>query len=84
VERIKPLKTPIWPITLCPSMATLRRNRGTRELWPSLEERIEYLQHKIAPLGLLIDNSFESAEETARRITEILFGCQAGKILSVV
>ena len=71
VQELTPLGIPIHTVTLRSSMAVTLTNRGTRELTEKELRRIPELYAEgipNPPFGIIIDNTRQTPEETARHI----------------
>lgn len=70
---LKPLFVPIFCVTLNPDLAVALTNRGTREL---TEREVGKIPRHYAgginnpPFGIVIDNTHQTPDETARQILE--------------
>lgn len=73
VRELQPLGVPIHAVTLSPPLSVALTDRGTRELTERERARVEYLYeagiHR-PPFGIVIDNSGQTPEETAREIAD--------------
>lgn len=85
IENLKGLKTKIYFFTLSPSLESVLKNRGTRELNEWEVNRIKY-HYQIGvnspSFGDIIDNTDEPPSETAdkilNKISELVrFSCEA-------
>ena len=73
LRELTPLGTLIHCVTLSPSMAVALTNRGTRELTEWELRRIPYHYEtgiNSPPFGIVIDNTRQTPDETARQILE--------------
>lgn len=71
IRELTPLGVPIHCVTLSPELAVALTNRGTRELTEWELQRIPYHYEtgiSAPPFGIIIDNSHQTPEETARQI----------------
>jgi len=71
VRELEPLGVPIHCFTLNPDLAVVLTNRGTRELTEWEINRIPYHYEtgiNNPPFGVVIDNTRQTPDETARRI----------------
>jgi len=73
VRELTPLGVPIHCFTLNPDLAAAVTNRGTRDLTEWEMKRIPYHYEtgiNSPPFGIVIDNTRQTPEETARQILE--------------
>lgn len=71
MQELAPLGVPIHAVTLSSSLAVTLTNRGTRELTEKELRRIPELYAEgipNPPFGMIIDNTHQTPEETARQI----------------
>ena len=71
VRELTPLGVPIHTVTLSPKLAVALTNRGTRELTEWELRRIPYHYEtgiSAPPFGIIVDNTDQAPEETARQI----------------
>lgn len=74
-RELTPLGVPIHTVTLSPALAVALTNRGTRELTEWELRRIPYHYEtgiSAPPFGIIIDNTDQTPEETARQILEMI------------
>ncbi len=79
LRELQPLGVPLHCITLDPSMAVALTNRGTRALTEWELGRIPQLYAEGIPnpaFGIIIDNSHQTPEETAREILTQIDGSE--------
>ena len=75
MRELTPLGVPIHIVTLSSSMAVALTNRGTRALTEKELRRIPELYAEgipSPPFGMIIDNTHQTPEETARQILSLL------------
>ena len=75
VRELTPLGVPIHMVTLSSSMAVTLTNRGTRALTEKELRRIPELYAEgipNPPFGIIIDNTHQTPEETARQILKAI------------
>ena len=77
VRELTPLGVPIHCVTLNPDLAAALTDRGTRKLTEWELRRIPYHYEtgiNSPPFGIVIDNTRQTSDETAREILEMVRG----------